>query len=125
MQLSLRYRTDDQFWFTFFHEAGHILLHDKRDVFLEGIAGLSGESKTKEEEADRFAADFLIPPQYTRSLQEIHTKAQAKKLAEQLGISPGIVVGRIQHDGYITPALANYWELKRQFQWKKHLDTEE
>ena len=35
VQLSLRYKTDDQLWYTFFHEAGHILLHGKRRVFLE------------------------------------------------------------------------------------------
>src|SRR5262245_53695423 len=27
LMLSFRYLTDDQFWFTFFHEAGHLLLH--------------------------------------------------------------------------------------------------
>jgi hypothetical protein len=35
VQLSLRHKTDDQLWFTFFHEAGHILLHGKRQVFLD------------------------------------------------------------------------------------------
>ena len=54
VQLSLRYKTDDQLWFTFFHEAGHILAHGKRQVFLEtdqkdreeermGTAPLTGE----------------------------------------------------------------------------------
>lgn len=33
--LSLCHTTDDQFWFSFFHAAGHILLHGKRDVFIE------------------------------------------------------------------------------------------
>src|SRR3712207_2001234 len=33
MQISLRYTANDQFWLTFFHEAGHLMLHGKRDVF--------------------------------------------------------------------------------------------
>ena len=57
IQLSFRYRTDVHFWFTFFHEAGHILLHGKRDVVVE-----SGQGKGEyEAEADKFAADCLIP----------------------------------------------------------------
>jgi HTH-type transcriptional regulator/antitoxin HigA len=35
IQLSLRYRSDDHLWFNFFHEAGHIVLHGKRETFLE------------------------------------------------------------------------------------------
>jgi len=34
-KLSCRYKVEDIFWFSFFHEVGHVLLHGKRDVFLE------------------------------------------------------------------------------------------
>ncbi len=37
IQLSLRYKSDDQLWFTFFHEAAHVLLHGKRDLFIEDL----------------------------------------------------------------------------------------
>jgi HTH-type transcriptional regulator/antitoxin HigA len=37
IMLSLRYKTDDHLWFTFFHEAAHILLHGKKDVLIEGV----------------------------------------------------------------------------------------
>src|SRR5690606_21676198 len=37
IQLTGRYNRNDSFWFTFFHEAGHILLHGKKDIFLEKI----------------------------------------------------------------------------------------
>lgn len=37
IQLTGRFKRNDVFWFTFFHEAGHILLHGKKDVFLENI----------------------------------------------------------------------------------------
>jgi HTH-type transcriptional regulator / antitoxin HigA len=57
IQLSPNWETDEQFWFTFFHAAGHILLHKKYDTFLE-----TGEESrnTIEEQADAFAANLLI-----------------------------------------------------------------
>jgi len=51
--LSLRGKTDDQLWFTLFHEIGHVLLHDTRSLFLAGSANRN------EAEADQFAADAL------------------------------------------------------------------
>ena len=60
IQLTDRYKTNDQFWFTFFHEAGHILLHGKKDVFIEEFSGFEPDPK-KEEEADAFAANHLLP----------------------------------------------------------------
>ena len=44
IQLSLKYKTHDQLWFTFFHEAAHILLHGKKQVFIEyGISNATDE----------------------------------------------------------------------------------
>lgn len=113
IQLSLRYKTDDHLWFTFFHEAGHILLHGKRDVFIEGME----HSDSYEDEANRFASDFLIP---RTSLQEFMRRGDRSKraivrFARQLGIAPGIVVGRLQHDEYIPPSHCN--DLKQHFIW--------
>jgi HTH-type transcriptional regulator / antitoxin HigA len=111
VQLSLRYKTNDQLWFTFFHEAGHILLHGKRAVFVEeangaakGIAG-SAEPKRKrlkeeEQEANEFAQDLLIPPaDYTRFVADGHFSRRAiTTFASEIGIHPGIVLGRLQRD---------------------------
>ena len=58
IQLPDNYQTDNHFWFTFYHEAGHILLHGKKDVFLENVAGIE-MNKSKEEVADAFAAKHL------------------------------------------------------------------
>ncbi|MCL4440487.1 MAG: HigA family addiction module antitoxin [Firmicutes bacterium] len=66
IQLSFRYNSDDQLWFTFFHEASHILRHGKRRVFLEG----DGMDEKLEQEADRFARDLLIPPRAYNGLLE-------------------------------------------------------
>src|SRR6266446_1491421 len=57
VQLSLRYKTDDQLWFTFFHAAGHILRHGKRQVFLE----IDQKDRVDyEDEANIFASNILI-----------------------------------------------------------------
>jgi addiction module HigA family antidote len=113
IQLSLRYKTDDQLWFTFFHEAAHVLLHNKRSIFLE-----ADERGGKEEkEADRWAADFLIPPKkYERFVSRAcYTKSDIRAFAVQLNLSPGIVVGRLQHDKMLHYTHCN--DLKRKLVW--------
>ncbi|MCV7072838.1 ImmA/IrrE family metallo-endopeptidase, partial [Mycobacterium rufum] len=55
--LSDRYKTEDQFWFSFFHEAGHVLLHSKKETFIDD----GSESDDIEDAANRFAANTLIP----------------------------------------------------------------
>ncbi len=113
IQLSLRYKTDDHLWFTFFHEAAHVLLHQKRIIFLEG----SGQSGKEEAEANRWAADFLIPPAEYETLKakQVYSKDFIRSFATKLGISPGIVVGRLQHDQLLPPTHCN--GLKRRFRW--------
>lgn len=115
IQLSKRFKTDDQFWFTFFHEAGHVLLHDKGDVFLEGTSGKTPQAKEKE--ADRFAADFLVPPAHASTLNTLKTPQAVVDFARELGIAPGIVVGQLQHAKHITPQHANCWKLKQKYDW--------
>jgi len=113
IQLSLRYKTDDHLWFTFFHESAHILKHGKRSVFLDGEIK-EGEM---EEEANRFAASFLIPDRQYRefvSLNELKCSS-VRQFAESLEIAPGIVVGRLQHDGYLPYNKCN--SLKRHLEW--------
>lgn len=114
IQVSLRYRSDDQLWFSFFHEAGHLLLHGKREIFLEGGNGLDEE---KEAEANRFAADLLIPPREWRDFVASGrpTLEQVSAFAERVGVAPGIVVGRLQHERVVDWDWGN--GLKRRFQW--------
>lgn len=114
IQLSLRYRSDDQLWFSFFHEAGHILLHGKREVFLEGANGLDPK---KEAEADDFAANLLIPRQEWDHLRAggIPALAEVESFADRIGIAPGIVVGRLQHERIFPFNRGN--KLKRRFYW--------
>jgi addiction module HigA family antidote len=114
IQLSLRYKTDDHLWFTFFHEAGHILLHGKRDVFVEED---QQHKNDKEAEADIFSRDWLIPASQYRAFcrRGSFSCAAASRFAHELGIAPGIVVGRLQHDRHLSPAHCN--ELKKKVDW--------
>jgi HTH-type transcriptional regulator / antitoxin HigA len=117
IQLSLRYRTDDLFWFTFFHESAHLLLHGKRDVFVDGES-LDGASW--EEEANQFAADLLIP---RRELEALRAPGEVQRIsrrrvldfAQDLGVAPGIVVGRLQHEGWLPRTHLN--DLKQRLDW--------
>jgi hypothetical protein len=111
---SLRYRTDDQFWFTFFHEAAHILLHGKRALFVDE----AGAEKTPaEDEADKFAADLLIPPTRCKELLASGPLSRARVLAfaGEIGVAPGIVVGRLQHDKAIP--FGWFQDVKRTFRF--------
>jgi hypothetical protein len=123
--LTIRYKTDDQLWFTFFHEIGHILLHRERRSFVVDNAAESvsddvvdSEMVKYEEEANRFAADTLIPTgafaEFVRG--RIFTNESVHDFAERLGIGPGVVVGRLQHDGYLKWTQGN--ALKQELSWK-------
>jgi HTH-type transcriptional regulator / antitoxin HigA len=100
IQLSLRHKTDDQLWFTLFHEIRH-LLHRKKVDFVDDEK--SSAQDADELDADQFARDTLIPPNAYADLIGVSTiTAQIiREFAKNQGISPGIVVGRLQRDSYI------------------------
>lgn len=109
VQLSCRYKSDDQFWFTFFHECAHLLLHGKRKLWIE-----DGDREDPQEvEADDFASECLIPRRHAPRLAKVRSKADVVAFASEIGVSPGIVVGRLQHDGSWKPKDGN--GLKRRF----------
>ncbi|WP_169805073.1 ImmA/IrrE family metallo-endopeptidase [Variovorax boronicumulans] len=115
LQVSFRYLSDDHFWFTFFHECAHLLLHEGR-LFLENGSG--GLQSIEEEQANAFAADLLVPPQWRDKLSTVGTDPKrVLRLAHDLGISPGILVGQLQHLGLVRRDRLNY--LKRRFEWPK------
>lgn len=100
IQLSQRYKHGDNLWFTFYHEAGHILCHSKSATFLETKDG----SDEREAEANAFARDLLIPPaEWRRFVQErgAFTEARIHAFADAMGIGADIVVGRLKHEKYM------------------------
>jgi len=114
IQLDLRHKSNDQLWFSFFHEAGHVLLHGKLQVFVDGQ---DGERNELEQEADRFASDMLIPARAYSSFVQIgkFTSSAITTFAREQGIERGIVVGRLQHDELMPYSRLN--DLKERLTW--------
>ena len=97
LMVSDRRLNSDTFWFTLFHEIGHILNGDFGMTVEE-------ESNDKEESADRYAADKLIPPdKYLQFIQDTNyfSIGNIVRFSEDIGRDPGIVLGRLQRDGYV------------------------
>ncbi len=115
IQLSLYGKTNDRFWFTFFHEAAHILLHGKKEVFLDDPDHKQIDSK-EERQANDWARWFLIPTDVEHELPSLKSKDAVRKYARRIGIHPGIVVGRLQHDRLIQRSWMN--DLKVSFRFK-------
>jgi addiction module HigA family antidote len=113
LMLSLRHKSNDHLWFSFFHEAGHLLLHGKKMLFIE-TKELDGK---QEDEANQFAANVLIPKQYEERLMLLgHAALAIRAFAKEVGVAPGIILGRMQKDGLI-PWATKLNSLKERYQW--------
>jgi HTH-type transcriptional regulator/antitoxin HigA len=110
IQLSGRYKRNDSFWFTFFHEAGHILLHGKKDIFLENI-DYSEKDKQKEKEADEFAVKWTLSKDEEAEILAQHsiTEDDVLAFAEKFGTHPAIIIGRLQHKQLISYAIGKHF----------------
>jgi HTH-type transcriptional regulator / antitoxin HigA len=101
IQQSLRHKRDDHLWFTFFHEAAHILLHGRKETFLE----YNGLDDAKEQEANEWARNYLIPLRDWNSFISryagIFSETTIRSFASDLEISPSIVLGRLQKERYV------------------------
>jgi HTH-type transcriptional regulator/antitoxin HigA len=98
IQQTLRHRSNDHFWFTFFHEAAHLLLHSRKSLFIDGLDVGSGDAEPYEEEANVWAASFLISPP---AMERFCSKSSFKEpdviqFAKEQDVAPGIVVGQLQ-----------------------------
>lgn len=101
ISLTLRYKTNDHFWFSFFHEAAHILLHSKKDVFVDTSAK-NDDEPVEEKEANSWAANFLIPDKEFDSFAKPNLRKQEIiDFAEKVNIHPAIVVGRLQKQNFL------------------------
>jgi HTH-type transcriptional regulator / antitoxin HigA len=119
IQLSLYGKSNDKFWFSFFHEAAHILLHSKQKtaVFLDDPTK-GGSNSPEEQEANAWARDKLIPPSFSQELAQLRpTRSDVVAFATKLAIHPGIVVGRMQHEGVLDVTWLN--DLKVSFNFAK------
>lgn len=104
VQVSLFYKSADIFWFSLFHELGHILKHSKKTTFVEFENSANSIDKI-ENEADLFAQQLLVPSdreeQYQllkKSLSRFTFTKQIRDFANTLDLDPGIVAGRIARE---------------------------
>ena len=109
IQLSNQYQRNDIFWFTFFHEAGHILKHGKKDVFVEGLE-YTAEGEKKEEEANKFAVKYTFPEKEKDRIKEeivhaAHKLQFIKKAAAQIHTHPALILGGLAKEKFLHDSL--------------------
>ncbi len=102
VQLTARYKRNDIFWFMFFHEMGHILLHGKKYISLENINFATADQR-KEQEADEFAVELTLTKKQESEVLEnkFLTEQDIIKYAKQFDTHPAMIIGRLQHEGKI------------------------
>ena len=112
--LSLRYLSDDQFWFTLFHELGHLVLHGDTSLFLEE----DEDSLSRQEiEANEFAEAIIVPNDFRQELLTLRIEMRRiVRFAHRIGVSSGLVVGQLQHLGRVPHSHFN--GLKVKFDWQ-------
>ncbi len=108
--LCLRGKGEDKFWFSFFHEAGHVLHDSRKDLLIND----GNTEDPREQRADQFASEFLIPSKYNDDVQNISSHNEIVILAQKLEIAPGIVAGRYQ---FLTKRWNYFKTLIRPLQW--------
>lgn len=103
IQITDRGKDASKFWFTLYHELGHIILHGKKDVFIEGDASTLHKLEmvaSKENEADNFAVKTLFTDSQIRELEDIHkgsvTEDLVNLLSQQMRINKSIIISKLQ-----------------------------
>jgi len=119
IQLTARYKRNDNFWFTFFHELGHIILHGKKYISLENV-DFAAADKEKEDEANEFAVKYTFTHEQEKELLANRPILEDDIInyAKKFNTHPAIIIGRLQHDEII-----DYW-VGRQFMVPVDLSTE-
>ena len=114
IQLTARHKSDDHLWFSFFHEAAHILLHSKKGIFVDEV---NDNGADQEREANEWASNILVPrSEWKRFVATSSRSAHSvSAFAEEQGIAPGIVVGMLQHKRLLPWTHLN--SLKVQLAW--------
>ena len=110
IQLTARYKRNDNFWFTFFHELGHIILHGKKYISLENV-DFTDADPIKEEEAHQFAIKHTFTKEQEKEILQNQTITEQNIIdyADKFNTHPALIIGRLQHNGYI------HYSVGRQF----------
>jgi len=113
LQLSTRIKTTDHFWFTFFHEAGHLILHGKKDIFLENVAGTITDQE-KEAEANAFAYKILLTEEELQQVLDASplNKKKIVVFARKFGTPEWAILDRVRQVKAIPIQLRNRFRNK-------------
>ena len=100
IQLTARYGQNDRFWFTFFHELGHIILHGKKYISLENVDFAAADPQ-KEQEAHDFAVKHTFSKEQEEKLLREHpnsiTAEDIVGYAQEFNTHPAMIIGRLQY----------------------------
>lgn len=119
--LSFRYLSEDHFWFTFFHEAAHVVLHGTDHISVDGGDPSPLGASVFEDEADTFAQNALVPAELREEmLNAVPTRPHVRRIARRACVTPGIIVGQLQKAGVLQPHQFN--DLKRRYKWDGNTD---
>lgn len=114
--MTIRGAFADIFWFSLFHELGHLANGDLSKIqFLD-----YGVDSEKEKAADKFASEKLIPQsQYDNFLvqySKVPNYNTITKFASEQNVKPYIVIGRMQKEKVIS--YYEYSFAKTRYKWK-------
>ncbi len=115
VQVSDMGKREDIFWFTLFHELGHVLLHlKKKDSFVDIENNIEDE---KEKEADNYALNFLIDPEQYKNFINTNdfSEKAIKSFALSQSVDPGILVGRLQKEFNVWKTPFNKFRRRLEF----------
>ena len=118
IQLNLRHKSEDHFWFTFFHEADHVLNSPRRREYVDGMDLESADlTDADEASANAFARNWLLPPDVYDAFaaQGDFSPDAVRAFANAQQLAPGIVVARLQQDDRVLPSQLNF--LKQAIRW--------
>ena len=99
LTMTNRRKFADIFWFTLFHEIGHILNGDIKDKLID----YELNDDEIEEKADGFASNTLIDATaYNEYVQKgDYSLSSIKRFSNKLDIPTFILIGRLQRDNYL------------------------
>lgn len=110
--LNLRGKYNDIFWFTFFHEAGH-LLKGKKELFIDTP---KQDDSAEENKANIFALNILFPDKSIKELVQIQSKEDVMALSKKIRLHPGCIAGQMAHRGLI-PYNSSLLSLREKYAW--------
>lgn len=116
--LSFRFRSDEQFWFTLFHEIGHLLLHGAQS-FVDGDEVPEDDC---EREANAFAASVVVPAHAEGDFERLSTDYRdITRFAVAMEVAPALIRGQLEHRGRVGRDRLTF--LRRNWSWPEIEDA--